>query len=321
MAAQAAASSQLAAAQRVPLLPAAPSARIHLPACHLAPPGATSPPFHLQDFKEAVVQYRARLSSIVRFSAAVLPEHALQSAAARLDRAVAACAPGSGELTCPEAPSCSCSFAPSSWRPRACLALHPPCPSLLCLPPSPALPARPAGTKPEDARSLLESAVHFMESAFKAVWDGSIREQPAKLQGECMMERSRWWVVGAQSAGVGPMAGHGRIGGMAATQAQTAPCVPSSSHHSHPSQPSHPQLRAHVPLLLPQPWWQRWSRCCSGCWGCRWGTPFSSSSRPGDWRHSQSCLACAQTWRRPPWAGACGLRVGVGLAAWRPRCS
>ena len=59
----------------------------------------------------------------------------------------------------------------------------PTCPSLLCLPPSPALPAWPAGTKPEDARSLLESAVHFMESAFKAVWDGSIREQPAKLQG------------------------------------------------------------------------------------------------------------------------------------------
>ncbi len=36
----------------------------------------------------------------------------------------------------------------------------------------------------EDARSLLESAVHFSESTFKAVWDGSIQEQPAKLQGE-----------------------------------------------------------------------------------------------------------------------------------------
>lgn len=41
-----------------------------------------------------------------------------------------------------------------------------------------------AGTKVEDARSLLESAVHFSESTFKAVWDGSIQEQPAKLQGE-----------------------------------------------------------------------------------------------------------------------------------------
>lgn len=41
-----------------------------------------------------------------------------------------------------------------------------------------------AGTKVEDARGLLESAVHFSESTFKAVWDGSIQEQPAKLQGE-----------------------------------------------------------------------------------------------------------------------------------------
>lgn len=40
-----------------------------------------------------------------------------------------------------------------------------------------------AGTKVEDARSLLESAVHFSESTFKAVWDGSLQEQPAKLQG------------------------------------------------------------------------------------------------------------------------------------------
>lgn len=44
-------------------------------------------------------------------------------------------------------------------------------------------PPTPAGTKVEEARSLLESAVHFMESTFKAVWDGSIQEQPAKLQG------------------------------------------------------------------------------------------------------------------------------------------
>ncbi|EFN51722.1 hypothetical protein CHLNCDRAFT_139890 [Chlorella variabilis] len=36
--------------------------------------------------------------------------------------------------------------------------------------------------KVEEARGLLESAVHFAESAFKAVWDGSIQEQPAKLQ-------------------------------------------------------------------------------------------------------------------------------------------
>lgn len=40
-----------------------------------------------------------------------------------------------------------------------------------------------AGTPPEEARGLLESAVHFTESTFKAVWDGSIQEQPAKLQG------------------------------------------------------------------------------------------------------------------------------------------
>ncbi|KAL4423234.1 hypothetical protein ABPG77_000026 [Micractinium sp. CCAP 211/92] len=85
------------------------------------------------DYKEFVVQYRARLSSIVRFAAAVLPEHALLAAGRRLDAAVAACSPASG-------------------------------------------------TKPEEARSLLESAVHFMESTFKAVWDGSLQEQPAKLQ-------------------------------------------------------------------------------------------------------------------------------------------
>lgn len=39
------------------------------------------------------------------------------------------------------------------------------------------------GTKVEDARGMLESAVHFAESTFKAVWDGSLQEQPAKLQG------------------------------------------------------------------------------------------------------------------------------------------
>ncbi|PRW59064.1 HASTY 1-like isoform X1 isoform B [Chlorella sorokiniana] len=85
------------------------------------------------DFKEMFVQYRARLSSIVRHAAAVLPEQALAAAQRRLDAAVAACSPGSG-------------------------------------------------TKLEDARGLLESAVHFSESTFKAVWDGSIQEQPAKLQ-------------------------------------------------------------------------------------------------------------------------------------------
>lgn len=44
-----------------------------------------------------MVQYRARLSSIVRHAAAVLPEQALVAAARRLDGAAAACAPGSGE--------------------------------------------------------------------------------------------------------------------------------------------------------------------------------------------------------------------------------
>ena len=48
-----------------------------------------------------------------------------------------------------------------------------------------------AGTKVEDARALLESAVHFSESTFKAVWDGSIQEQPAKLQGEGA--GTHWW--------------------------------------------------------------------------------------------------------------------------------
>ena len=52
----------------------------------------------VQDFKEMFVQYRARLSSIVRHAAAVLPEQALAAAQRRLDAAVAACSPGSGAL-------------------------------------------------------------------------------------------------------------------------------------------------------------------------------------------------------------------------------
>ena len=54
------------------------------------------PFFFLQDFKEMFVQYRSRLSSIVRHAAAVLPEQALGAAQRRLDAAVAACSPGSG---------------------------------------------------------------------------------------------------------------------------------------------------------------------------------------------------------------------------------
>lgn len=103
---------------------------------NLFPPSPVS--LSPQDYKEAVVAYRARLSSIVRYSAAVLPEQALSAAAARLDAAVAACAPG-------------------------------------------------AGTAIEDARSRLESAVHFTESTLRAVWDGSggggLAGQPARLQG------------------------------------------------------------------------------------------------------------------------------------------
>lgn len=49
-----------------------------------------------QDFKEAMVQYRARLSAIVRYAAALLPEQALMTAQQRLDTAVAAASPGSG---------------------------------------------------------------------------------------------------------------------------------------------------------------------------------------------------------------------------------
>lgn len=43
------------------------------------------------------MQYRARLSSIVRHAAAVLPEQALQAAQQRLDAALTACSPGSGQ--------------------------------------------------------------------------------------------------------------------------------------------------------------------------------------------------------------------------------
>lgn len=55
-----------------------------------------------QDYKDMMVQYRARLSAIVRYAAAVLPEQALSAAARRLDAAVAACSPGSGEVQCIE---------------------------------------------------------------------------------------------------------------------------------------------------------------------------------------------------------------------------
>lgn len=51
-----------------------------------------------QDYKDFMVMYRSRLSSIVRYAAVVLPEQALQSAGRRLDAAVTACAPGSGQL-------------------------------------------------------------------------------------------------------------------------------------------------------------------------------------------------------------------------------
>lgn len=59
-----------------------------------------------------------------------------------------------------------------------------------------------AGVKVEEARGLLESAVHFAESAFKAVWDGSIQEQPAKLQGGAVcggLAASVWGVGCARS--------------------------------------------------------------------------------------------------------------------------
>lgn len=50
--------------------------------------------------------------------------------------------------------------------------------------------------KVEEQRGLLEAAVHFAESVFKAVWDASIQQQPVKLQGGLC------WLAGA-----GPAAG------------------------------------------------------------------------------------------------------------------
>lgn len=44
----------------------------------------------------------------------------------------------------------------------------------------------------DEARSLLESAVYFMESTFKAVWDDSVAQQPAKLQGESCALAPSW---------------------------------------------------------------------------------------------------------------------------------
>lgn len=73
------------------LLPAAASYNLS-PTVTLPPAWQTE----LQDFKDMFVQYRARLSAIVRHAAAVLPEQALGAAQRRLDAAVAACSPGSG---------------------------------------------------------------------------------------------------------------------------------------------------------------------------------------------------------------------------------
>ena len=132
------------------------------------------------------MQYRARLSSVVRFAAAVLPEHALLGAGRRLEAAVAACAPGSGAPGGKSVfPECTrvlqrglVGFCEAAAR-LAWKAYKSTSHFVLFLSP----PRCPSGTKPEDARALLESAVHFMESSFKAVWDGSIEQQPAKLQG------------------------------------------------------------------------------------------------------------------------------------------
>ena len=44
-----------------------------------------------------MVQYRARLSAIVRYAAVLLPEQALQAAGQRLEAAAAALAPNSGQ--------------------------------------------------------------------------------------------------------------------------------------------------------------------------------------------------------------------------------
>ena len=133
------------------------------------------------------MQYRARLSAIVRHAAAVLPEQALAAAQRRLDAAVAACSPGSGVrlagtvfLVCSRHTGWEWSFwcvvcAQGANSSNHTFTLSTSCPFAL-----PSL----AGTKVEDARGLLESAVHFSESTFKAVWDGSIQEQPGKLQGE-----------------------------------------------------------------------------------------------------------------------------------------
>jgi hypothetical protein len=50
--------------------------------------------------------------------------------------------------------------------------------------------------KVEEQRGLLEAAVHFTESTFKAVWDNNILEQPAKLQGACLQAcRAAWWIA------------------------------------------------------------------------------------------------------------------------------
>lgn len=134
---------------------------------------------------------------------------------------------------------------------------------------------QPAGTKVEDARSLLESAVHFSESTFKAVWDGSIQEQPAKLQGgqrdcvvaqrvpvlaaACMLRwggsiqqqpaKFAWWTRRLKP---GP-------GGLES--------APGSAMTGCVLGPTMSALLRACPL---QRWWRQWSRCCSGSCHYRW---------------------------------------------------
>ncbi|GAB4816646.1 hypothetical protein N2152v2_003692 [Parachlorella kessleri] len=146
-----------------PLQPEAVTALMEMAAEQLQKRGAHTPqeqedfPAYFDTFpeyKEFVVNYRSKLSAVVRCAAALLPEQALMAAARRLEAAAVAC-------------------------------------------------ARPAGAQQlEEARGLLESAVYFMESTFKAVWDDSLAQQPAKLQAmvavsEPMLQR----VLGIQSQG------------------------------------------------------------------------------------------------------------------------
>lgn len=127
--------------------------------------------------------------------------------------------------------------------------------------------------KLEEQRGLLESAVHFCDSVFKSVWDASIQQQPAKLQGGFCLALLAAVAAGGQGCQLPILAApeqgscHRGCAG-AALPCPRSPCSNASCRTHHPSPPLAPLLshnsnasasahirmsRAHPPTHPPLP--------------------------------------------------------------------